>query len=331
MINLRDNVNLWGPPPSSAPVLRGFESGWIAQYPGSEGGMLAGALARSLGVADTEVGVGCGSDELIDAAFGLVAPGSVLVYPDPTFAMVPVFGRANRLRAEPVPYGPGGTLDVEQVLQAAHRSGDGGPAVVYLCSPNNPTGGVIPDAGIKHIVTHAPGMVVLDCAYAEFCDGEDWVSAAVQSERLLVLRTFSKAWGLAGLRVGYAVGPAALIGPLRASRGPFSVNAVAERVATAALEQDREWMQRHARQAAVNRDRLLEALRARGLFPLPSRANFVLLPVPDAARVAVGLQERGIAVRAFRDLAGIGDAIRIGVGPWELLERCLLALQELRP
>lgn len=331
MINLRDNVNLWGPPPSSVAVLAGFEPEWIARYPGTDGGILAQTLARSLGIAESEISVGCGSDELIDAAFGLAAPGSVLVHADPTFAMVPIYARANRLRSIAVPYGPDGALDVERVLREAGQENDAGAAVVYLCSPNNPTGAAMVEADVETIVERAPGLVVLDGAYAEFCGGSDWASRAVRSQRLVVLRTFSKAWGLAGLRVGYAVGPAELIARLRANRGPFSVNAVAERVATAALELDQPWMAAHARQAAVNRDRLLEELRARGLRPHRSSANFVLLPVADAPVVAARLLERGIAVRPFRDLPGIGDAIRIGVGPWELLDRCLAALYEIVP
>jgi histidinol-phosphate aminotransferase len=244
--------------------------------------------------------------------------------------MVPVYLRRNRLRGMPIRLGPGGRVDVEQVVAVAHRESTGEAAVIYLCSPNNPTGGVIPDAGIRHIVENAPGIVILDAAYAEFAGGEDWTVRAVSTGRLIVLRTFSKAWGLAGLRIGYAVGPAALIEPMRAGRGPFSLNAVAERIATTALAQDRGWMCDHARRAGANRDRLVESLRVLGLSPLPSSANFVLVPVRDAARVAAGLVERGIAVRAFRDLEGIGDAVRIGVGPWELLDRCLAALREIR-
>ena len=90
-------------------------------------------------------------------------------------------------------------------------------------------------------------------------------------------------------------------------------------------------MAAHARQAALHRDRLVEELRGRGLRPLPSSANFVLLPVAHASRVAAGLLARGIAVRPFGDLAGIGDAIRIGVGPWELVEQCLAALDAMLP
>jgi histidinol-phosphate aminotransferase len=328
LINLRDNVNLWGPPPSAAEVLRGFEPEWIAQYPGTEGGLLAPELARFLGVDEAEVSVGCGSDELIDAALGLAEPGSAVVHSDPTFTMVPVYARANRLRSVPVPYGASGEFDLARFSEARSKAGRAGPAVTYLCSPNNPTGGVIPAASIRALIADSSGLVILDCAYAEFCGEPDWVAEAVKSDRLVVLKTFSKAWGFAGLRTGYAVGSRALIGPLRASRGPFSLNAVAERAVTVALRRDQEWMRIHADQAGRNRDRLREELRARGLRPLPSSANFVLLPVTDAERVAAALLERGIAVRGFTRLPGIGDAVRIGVGPWELLERCLSALRE---
>ncbi|HEU5220042.1 MAG TPA: histidinol-phosphate transaminase, partial [Gemmatimonadales bacterium] len=304
----------------------GFEARWMSEYPGSDGGILLPALARFLGVAESQVTIGCGSDELIDSAFGLAEPGSALIHSEPTFSMVPVYAGANRLRSVGVPLGANGGFDPQPLLNAARAAGP--QTVIYLCSPNNPTGGAIPADAIRTLLQQAPGLVILDAAYAEFCDEPGWLTEAAGSERLLVLRTFSKAWGLAGLRVGYAVGGAALIARLRSNRGPFSLNAVAERVTVAALAQDGAWVIAHAREVARNRDRLLEALRALGLSPLPSSANFVLLPVADARNVAAGLLHRGIAVRAFGDLGEIGDAIRIGVGPWEVMARCLTAIRE---
>ena len=331
MINLRDNVNLWGPPPSAVELASRFEPEWFSRYPGFEGGELVRALSRRLGISEREVTVGCGSDELIDAALGLAEPGSALVHPAPTFAMVPVYARSNRLRSVPVPFHSAGGFCVDALMRAAYSGGDGLPATIYLCSPNNPTGAAIPAAALRAVLDRAPGLVILDCAYAEFCSEPGWVREATRSDRLIVLHTFSKAWGLAGLRIGYAVGSDLTIARLRAARGPFSLNAVAEHVATRALELDGDWMRAHARQAAVNRDRLEHELRGLGLSPLRSSANFVLLPVPGSERLALRLLERGILVRAFADLPGIGDAIRIGVGPWELLDRLLTALGEVLP
>ena len=324
MIDLRDNTNLWGPPPAAVEALRGLDPRRLAAYPGADGGVLLPALAEFLGVSEAELALGCGSDDLIDAAFRLAEPGSALAYPEPTFSMVPVFGRANRLRLSPTPFEADGSLDAG-ALPAGASDASG---IIYLCSPNNPTGTSLPEATLRTVVEHAPGLVVLDAAYAEFTGEPEWAGWAGRHDRLLVLRTFSKAWGLAGLRIGYAIGAPPLITRLRALRGPYGVNAVAEAAAAAALAHDGDWMRARSREAAANRDRLLGALRARGLAPLPSAANFVLLPVGDARGLASRMLARGVAVRAFPALPGIGDAVRISVGPWPLLEEALAALEE---
>ncbi|HEX5830151.1 MAG TPA: aminotransferase class I/II-fold pyridoxal phosphate-dependent enzyme, partial [Gemmatimonadaceae bacterium] len=143
------------------------------------------------------------------------------------------------------------------------------------------------------------------------------------SDRLLVVRTMSKAFGLAGLRVGYAAGAPALVAEVEKSRGPYKVNALAERAALAALREDLPWVRARIAEAVTNRERLADGLRAIGLAPLPSNANFVLVPVTDAAALAQRLRDAGVAVRPFSALPTIGDALRISVGPWEMMEECL--------
>jgi histidinol-phosphate aminotransferase len=321
--DLRDSVNLWGPPPSAGDAWRGLGPERLARYPGPGGGRLVPALAGHLRVREDQIAVGCGSDELIDAAFRLAGAGAELRCVVPTFSMVPVYAVANRLRMRPVLARPDGDLEPASLTPAS-----GGAA--YLCSPNNPTGVVLPPPVIEAVLTRMPAdsLAILDAAYGDFADQVDWLDQAVRAERCLVLRTFSKAWGLAGLRVGYAVGHARLIARLNAIRGPYMVSAVSEAVVSRVLEQDGAWVQARAREAADNRDRLIARLVAMGQTPWPSRANFVLLPVADALAVAAHLLARRVAVRAFAALPGVGDAIRIGVGPWELMERCLEALHE---
>jgi histidinol-phosphate aminotransferase len=321
--DLRDNVNAWGPPPSARAVLSALGSDALSRYPGQEGGRLLPVLARFLGVAEDELAVGCGSDQLLDAAFRLAAPGSELRYAAPTFSMVPVYARANRLVPCRTPMGPDGPRNAAALLP------ERGGGIVYLCSPNNPTGTVIPPPTIEWILAQAPPdtLVVLDAAYAEFSSQPDWVAAAVRSDRCLLLRTFSKAWGLAGLRAGYAVGAASLIARLRSLGGPYPLNAVAEAVIAGAIELDNGWMRARARNTVVLRDWFLARLKAMGFEPWPSHANFILIPVRRAAAVATALGREGIAVRSFSDLEGIGEAIRVGIGPWPVLERCLRVLR----
>jgi len=143
---------------------------------------------------------------------------------------------------------------------------------------------------------------------------------------VLVVRTLSKAFGLAGLRVVYAIGQPATVMEVEKSRGPYKVNAIAEHVAVTALREDRAWVDEHIRLAVELRERLAEALRAMGLVPMPSAANFVCVPVAGAVEVGQALRARGVAVRPFPALPHVGDALRISVGPWPELSRLLAAL-----
>jgi histidinol-phosphate aminotransferase len=204
-----------------------------------------------------------------------------------------------------------------------------GARIIYLCSPNNPTGTVTPADTVRRILRESSAIVLLDGAYAEFApELEDFRAKAPALERLLVLRTFSKAWGLAGLRVGYAVGSAPLARAVRKSIGPYKVNAVAERAACAALEGDAPWMQDSAAQAIASRGRVTAALRDLGFSPLDSRGNFVCFPVADARALAARVEAGGVAVRAFAGLPVFGDVIRVGMGPWPMMEAFLRALRE---
>ena len=264
---------------------------------------------------------------MIDACFRAVAsPGDRVAHSDPTFSMLPIFARLNGLEAVAVPLARDGAADVDALLATGAR-------VIYLCSPNNPTGTITPAAAIRHLIERAPGVVIVDEAYAEFSGGDDWRVAAVASGRLLVTRTFSKAWGLAGLRVGYGVGSVALADAVAKARGPYKVSALAELAAVTALREDGDWMRRTAREATSVRDRLAAALRGRvGVRAHDSRGNFVFLEVAGRApEIASRFQARGIGVRALSALTGYGDALRIGVAPWEQLERVLDVARELWP
>ncbi len=323
MIALDDNMNLFGVPPGAAAALAGAARG-LPRYPSAESDALRDALAGYTGAAPEEIVTGCGSDDVLDFAFrALAAPGDLVAWSDPTFSMLPEFARHNRLRAHPVRALAGGAPDIDALLEGA-------PALIYLCSPNNPTGELVADAALAEVLERTDGIVILDQAYAEF-ESAGLASAPPRHPRLLVTRTFSKAFALAGLRVGYGIGPRAIVARLAAVRGPYRVGGVAERAALAALGEDSVWVAGFAAEAIRIRERLAVELRARGLAPLPSRANFLLVPVADATACAAGLAARGVQVRAFPGLARVGDAVRITVGPWPLMERLLAALEEERP
>jgi histidinol-phosphate/aromatic aminotransferase/cobyric acid decarboxylase-like protein len=144
---------------------------------------------------------------------------------------------------------------------------------------------------------------------------------------VLAVRTLSKAFGLAGLRIGYAVGAPELVAEVEKSRGPYKVSALAEEAATLALTEDLPWVREHIAEVLHNRSRFASELGERGFFPLPSDANFLLVPVTNAGEIAARMRAAGVAVRPFTALAGIGDALRISIGPWPLMMEVLDALE----
>jgi len=326
-LDLRDNVNLWGAPPTALAAVRGAAAAALQEYPAVSGGPLVLALAAHLGVRPDEIVVGCGSDDLIDACFRAVAaPGERVAHPAPSFSMVPRFARLNGLEPVGVPLRPDGAADIDAMLATGAR-------ILYLCSPNNPTGTLTPETELRRCIAEAPGIVVLDEAYAEFAGTRDWRAEAPGMERVLILRTFSKAWGLAGLRVGYGVGSRALVDAVVRSRGPYKVNALAERAATAAVRHDEAWMRAAAAEAAECRARLDRLVHGRrGVRAWASAGNFVFWQVDgNADALAARFAAAGIGVRAFRALPGIGDALRIGVAPWPALERLIPVIEAAWP
>ena len=317
-IDLSDNTNLWGAPPAARSAVEFTDSATLARYPATYSRELTRALAGYLGVDANMVIAGCGSDDLLDSAIRAFGePGDKLAQFDPTFGMIRVFATVNGLSVAAIPAGNDHGVDALLGMDAR---------VIYLCSPNNPTGQVL-DAGlIESIVRRAHGLVIVDEAYAEFA-GVSSVGLLSRHENLLITRTMSKAFGLAGLRIGYAAGSPAIVREVEKSRGPYKVSSLAERAAMAAIEHDREWVDEKVADVRANRARFTESLRGLGLGPIESSANFILVPVVNSRHVAARMAQSGIAVRQLENLTGIGDALRISIGPWPMMEECLAGLE----
>lgn len=323
VIDLSDNTTRFGVPPAAARALAAHAD-LAPRYPSPQADALRAALAGYAGVPAECVVTGCGSDDVLDCAFrAFGAPGDRVAYAAPTFSMIPLLAEANRLRPAPAPVADDGAPDADALLGANAR-------LVYLCSPNNPTGGALPPGALERVLAGAAAsgaLVVLDRAYAEF-EARGLAPRAAVREGVLEVRTLSKAFGLAGLRVGYGIADPATVRALERVRGPYKVGSVAERAAVAALTEDLDWVARTASAAAEARDGLARALRGLGLAPLPSAANFVLVPVPDAVAVAAALARRGVRVRPFARLERTGDAVRITAGPAGEMAALLAALPE---
>lgn len=321
-LNLADNTNLWGSPPAAVREIVAAAGG-SAGYPSLYGEALKSAAADALGVTPDEIVTGCGSDNVLDAAMrAFAAPGARVAFCAPTFVMVPKFATLAGATPVALPFRADGDIDADALLAAD-------AAITYVCAPNNPTGVQPSDAAVARVLAEARGLVIIDEAYTEF-SGRTWAGEARAHGRLLVCRTMSKAYGLAGLRAGFGVARADIVAAIERARGPYTLNALAERAAAAAMREDAGWVAEHAQLAVATRERLADALRALGYAPLPSGANFLCVPVAGAPAIAASLRERGLLVRAFAGLPGLGDALRITVGPWTIMQQLLDALAEAR-
>ncbi len=307
-VDLSANTNLWGCPPV-ARALVNRTAGDNFAYPSRSADQLRSAVARAFGLAADMVTTGCGSDEVLANAFRVLGrPGETLAAPLPTFTAVEEFARSADLGFTGCAFGEDFALDIDAIT-------DTRAAVAYLCSPNNPTGTTLDMTEIRRLLERFDGYVVLDEAYIDF-GGRSCIDLVREYDRLLVVRTFSKAYGLAGLRVGYGVGAPQLVCRMEAARGPYKVSLPAELAAVAVLDgEGRRWVHDSVAKARASRRLLQDQLGARGIDFIPSQANFVLVPVPDAASVAGVLAERGVAVRQFLALPRVGDAVRVTVGP----------------
>ncbi|MSR36127.1 MAG: aminotransferase class I/II-fold pyridoxal phosphate-dependent enzyme [Gemmatimonadetes bacterium] len=323
-LDLSDNTNRWGAHPAAIAAVRAADDDALTRYPDLYASELKAAIARRYRVPVDAIATGAGSDDVLDSAFRAAGPeGGVVTYPGPTFSMVDPFARmSGRVGAE-VPW--------SRALADPGVLLEGDPVIVYVCRPNNPTGDVAPRPWLDDLLAAAGGaagpLVVLDEAYADFAD-ESLIEEAPSIPNLLITRTLSKAYGLAGFRVGFAVGAPETAREVEKSRGPYKVSRLAERAAVAALDDADGWAARVTRECVANRARLFTALTERGLKPLPSRANFIFFPVPGGSARAWNdaLRARGVAVRPFPACPDLGDGMRVSIAPWPMLERFLAAL-----
>jgi len=297
-----------------------FDSQPLNRYPEPQPAQLVQALADLYAVKPDSILVGRGSDEgidLITRAFCTTGADAVVICP-PTFGMYAVAAAAQGLRIIEAPLCADFTLDVPGILQAIEY----GTKIVWLCSPNNPTGNRMADASLEQILAAARGrtLVVIDEAYAEFSTAASWCTRLASHPHLIVLRTLSKAHGLAGSRIGTVVAAPALINVLRKLIPPYAVAAGSVTEALAALQPAVLEVTR-ARIAFVSSERtrlaagLSRAPSVRKVFA--SDANFVLIEAIDAAQLASRLRDAGLLVRDFSGKGGLSQALRITVGTVE--------------
>lgn len=308
-VKLASNESAYGPLPSVLAVIAAAAAE-VNRYPDMAATELVSTLARRLHVATDRVAVGCGSVGLYQQLLAAVAgPGDEVVHAWRSFEVYPVLVRIAGATAVPVPL-----RDQAHDLAAMSRAVTGRTRAVFVCSPNNPTGTVVHAVALEKFLNTVPDdvLVVLDEAYHEFVtdpDVPDAMALAAEHDNIIVLRTMSKAYGLAGLRVGYCVAAPAVVQALRTVQLPFCVSSVGQAAALASLAAEVELLERVGA-TVTERDRVAGALRLLGVDVPISQANFVWLPLgARAAAFGAECEERGVIVRPFA-----GDGVRVTIG-----------------
>jgi histidinol-phosphate aminotransferase len=311
IIKLDANENPYGPPPQVRAALA--DLAYVHIYPDPESRALRTALADLTRLPADLLLAGAGADELIDLTMRLfLQPDEVILNCPPTFGMYAFDAASVGARVVSVPRRPNFTLNLDAVEEAVYQHR---PKLFFVASPNNPDGGWLPDVHLERLLA-LPLVVVLDEAYVDFAGpGLSRIHWVPLRDNLIVLRTFSKWAGLAGLRVGYGAFPSALMPHLWKIKQPYTVSIAASTAAIAAL-QDLDHLEQHIARITAERERLARLLAdVPYLRPYPSRANFVLCRVMgrDAHQLKLALEREGILVRYF-DKPGLSDHIRISVG-----------------
>jgi histidinol-phosphate aminotransferase len=291
------------------------------RYPDPEAKALREAYARSIGLKSTSWLLhGNGSDEII---YNLIATfGGPVLVPAPTFSMYATIGQALGERVVRVPLDYDFDLDLRRMLSQIEKRK---PRLIFLSSPNNPTGNRFSEEKIIKIIKASPGVVVVDEAYEPFAAGGSFIPYLRKYNNLLVLRTLSKI-GLAALRTGFLVGRPEAINEVNRVRLPFNLNALSQAIAAEILNNSKEF-NKHIKEITSGREWLMkELMNTGGVFPFPSEANFILFKVKDPARVYKSLLENGVLIRDLsRALKG---CLRVTVGTKKENESFIKSIRE---
>jgi histidinol-phosphate aminotransferase len=324
IVKLASNENPLGMPESARKAMLAA-AGDLGRYPDSNGFELKAAIARRYQVPPEWITLGNGSNDILElAAHALLQPGQSAVYARHSFAVYALATQAVGARAIVVP-----ARELGHDLDAMRAAIAEDTRIVFVANPNNPTGTFVPAAQVEAFVEAVPEdvVIVLDEAYNEYLepalrfDSTQWLR---KHPNLIISRTLSKAYGLAGLRIGFALAQGELTDLMNRVRQPFNVNSIAQAAAITALD-DREFLERSYELNRAGLQRLQGAFQQLGLEYVPSYGNFVLVKVGDAAGVYEQLLRAGVIVRPV-DGYGLPEWLRVSIGLPEENERFLAAL-----
>lgn len=322
VIKLNTNENPYPPSPRALAVLKEFDGEWLRRYPHPYAQRFREAVGKTLGFDPSWVLAGNGSDDLLTMVMRATAePGRDVVIPMPTYVLYRTLAQIQAARCVEVPFDEDYRLPLEALVAACG-------AVTIIANPNSPSGTLTPLAVLEELAARCAGLVVIDEAYADFASANA-LELVRRHSNVLVLRTLSKGYSMAGLRLGFAVGNPALLEQLAKVKDSYNVDAVACAVGAAAFE-DQAYVCANAQRVKASRVRMATELAGLGFQVWPSEANFVLARPPggEAARIYQALKARGILVRYFAE-PRLDDKLRITVGAEEENAQLYKALREL--
>jgi histidinol-phosphate aminotransferase len=321
-IKLNTNENPYPPSPRAVAAMRELDADRLRLYPRPYADAVRGAVAETFCVAREEVLVGNGSDELLTMIMRSAAGrGRAVVYPTPTYVLYRTLAEIQQAEVVEVPFDARYTLPVDDLAAA-------GGAVTLIANPNSPSGTAAGADQLALLAGACKGLVVIDEAYVDFADA-DALALTRRFDNVVVLRTLSKGYSLAGLRVGFAVAQRQLIDGLSKVKDSYNVDAIASAVAAAAIA-DQDHKNANAAKVRASRWKLAGELAEMGFEVWPSQSNFLLArpPAGDAERVYQSLKARGILVRYFKQ-PRLEDKLRITVGTDEQNAALSAAIDEI--
>lgn len=322
VIKLNTNENPYPPSPKVMEAIGAISPEQLRRYPHPLANAFRDKAAEIHNVARDMIICGNGMDDILNMTVrAFSGPEATLVYPVPTYTLYSVLGEIQASVVKEVSWGPDYTLPFDALVEARGR-------VTYLANPNAPTGTLVPFDEVARLADALEGVLCVDEAYVDFAEGNCLQLARTRSN-VLVMRTLSKGYSLAGLRFGYAVGDAKLISGLMKVKDSYNADAIAIAAATAAIA-DQEYYEQTRRKVIQERQRLTAALADLGMPALPSASNFLFARCtrPPAGELYERLKARGILVRYF-NIPGINDRLRITVGTPEQNDALIAALREL--
>ncbi len=307
VIKLNTNENPFPPSPRVIEAIRSLDPNRLRRYPNPTADEFRERAARLLGVTPEMILAGNGSDDILAIALRtFLAAGDTLAFPDPTYSLYPVLAEIADITVNTVPW------DADWTLPTAGLIGTGARAV-FFANPNAPSGTLVAPADVRALAEGFAGVVLVDEAYADFAD-TNCLGLLRTCPNVIISRTLSKAYSLAGMRFGYAVAAPALVAEMMKVKDSYNCDAVSIIAATAALD-DQTYARMTWDHVRAERQRLAHELSQRGWTVIPSHTNFLLAACPGgkAGDLYRALKQRGILVRFF-DKPGLDDKLRITIG-----------------